>query len=83
MVERNPNTVWWFSGNDPWQNLANAIVALAADDYRKALKCDDKEEQEEIQKFFHSEWYKTLTKLNPNVLLGMLHEEHKAKIATT
>ena len=83
MIERSPSTVWWFSGNDPWQNLANAIVAVAADDYRKALEYDNKEEQEEICAFFHSEWYKTLTKLNPNVLLGMLHAEHQAKLAIT
>ena len=26
------------NSGDPWQNLANAIVAVAADDYREALK---------------------------------------------
>ena len=29
------------SGDDPWHNLANAIVAVAADDYRSALRNED------------------------------------------
>lgn len=83
MAEREPNTVWWFKGDDPWQNLAIAIVAVAADDYRRALKENNEEEQREIRRFFYSKWYKTLTKLNPNTLLGMLHAEHQAKLTTT
>ena len=61
---------------DPYQNLANAIVAVAADDYRDALTGGDKKLMASLEKFFHSAWYKTLTNVDPDALLGMLHREH-------
>ena len=62
--------------SDPYQNLANAIVAVAADDYRDALKDGNKKLLTSLEKFFHSSWYKTLTNVDSDALLGMLHREH-------
>lgn len=61
---------------DPYQNLANAIVAVAADDYRLALQENDSDLMRSLERFFYSEWYKLLTNLNPKVLLELLHQEN-------
>lgn len=61
---------------DPYQNLANAIVAVAADDYRTALQDGNSQLMSSLERFFHSGWYKTLTRLNPDTLLGALRKEH-------
>lgn len=65
---------------DPYQNLANAIVAVAADDYRTALQDGNDKLKSSLERFFHSGWYKTLTKLNPDTLLGALHKEHDGSL---
>lgn len=52
---------------DAYDNLKNAIVQQSAEDYAAAFmgnKVDGKEPQDmmnECEKFFHSEWYRTLT----------------------
>ena len=61
---------------DPYQNLANAIVAVAADDYRLAMRESNGQLMDSLVKFFHSGWYKTLTFLNPDTLLANLRREH-------
>jgi len=66
--------------SDPYQNLANAIVAVAADDYRNALKDNNKKQIASLEKFFHSSWYKMLTNLNPDSLLDMLRREHSGEL---
>lgn len=60
---------------DPYKNLANAIVAVAVDDYRFALKEKDNDLKESLEEFFLSEWYKTLTNLDPNVLMSSIYKE--------
>lgn len=63
-------------------DVANAIVRQAADDYRSALKGNKIEGKspedviEEVEKFFRSEWYRTLTKVDGEYLLKALREEH-------
>lgn len=69
--------------NDPYVNLANAIVVQAATDYRKAL-CYLKINPEyapalymvsEVERFFRSDWYKTLTTVSGELLIKKLKAE--------
>lgn len=68
---------------EPYENLANAIVLLAAKDYRKVLKrlvvnpqskmaADD---AARLERFFFSGWYEMLTDVDPRYLVGRLREE--------
>ena len=53
------------SNGDPYENLANAIVLTAVEDYRKALKKysrnpdskSAKAEVDSLERFFRSQWY--------------------------
>lgn len=66
-----------------WEALANAIVKQAAQDYREALKFlrkhpDSKEAMKtamEAEEFFHSDWYATLTDIDPDYLIDRLRKE--------
>lgn len=61
--------------SEPYQNLANAIIAVAADDYRLALRNADEGMLKSLDRFFHSEWYGILTDVDADRLLGMLRKE--------
>ncbi len=63
--------------SDPFQDLANAIVATAVDDYRAALKAKNERMLESIETFFYSGWFKTLTTLDPRELVTRLRAERK------
>ena len=56
----------------PEQLLANAIILQAVNDYRAR---SDKRTIGEIERFFRSEWFAILTKLDGEALLGKLREE--------
>lgn len=60
---------------DPFQSLANAIIAEAADDYRVALVCKDEATLASLDDFFSSEWYGILTDLDPVALRESLEKE--------
>lgn len=60
---------------DPFADLANAIVACAADDYRTALKEGDRRSLASLERFFHSRWYALLTRLDPDNLISRLKAE--------
>ena len=70
-------------GCDPYENLANAIVAQAAQDYLSALKRLKKnprnrtamDEAMQMEKFFHSGWYEILTDVDPDYLIRKLREK--------
>lgn len=62
-------------GQDPYQKLANAIVAVAADDYRSALKNKDQYLQESLENFFRSNWYRELTEVDGEFLLDALKKD--------
>ena len=70
-------------GSDPYQNLANAIVAQAAQDYLSALKRLKKnprnrmamDEAMQLEHFFHSGWYGVLTNVDPDYLIRKLREK--------
>lgn len=56
----------------PEQLLANAIILQAVNDYRAR---SDKRTIDEIERFFRSEWFAMLTKLDGEALLEKLREE--------
>jgi len=68
---------------DPYEKLARAIVLQAVKDYRDALKKLKKRPDyvpaektiKEVERFFHSDWYKELTTIEPEILLRKLEEE--------
>lgn len=65
-----------------YENLANAIIESAVDDYRGALQYMKQHPRsrlagghvKELERFFHSEWYECLTDLNADFLLRKVRE---------
>ncbi len=63
------------------ENLANAIIVKAADDYRKALRGEGYGNYSagqviaECERFFRSTWMTMLTKLDGEVLIEKLKNE--------
>ena len=70
---------------DGYENLANAIILQAVKDYRKALRKLNRNSQNkdarrtvsEVEKFFRSDWYKTLTSVDGELLIKKLREESR------
>ena len=68
---------------NPYEKLANAIVLQAVSDYRAALKKVKKNSNNrdaidgslQIEKFFRSEWYQTLTSVDGEYLIDRLRKE--------
>ena len=65
---------------DPYQNLANAIVCVAADDYRTALEKNAQPLLLSLQHFFRSAWCGILTSVDTERLMGALDAEHAARL---
>lgn len=57
--------------------LANAIILQACKDYRKALRGYKKNEIMKIRKFFHSQWYNELTKVNGDYILREIERQER------
>lgn len=68
---------------DAYENIANAIILLAVKDYRQALKLLSKNPHSrsamaavnEMERFFRSDWYETLTSVDGEMLIRKLREE--------
>ena len=68
---------------DAYENLANAIILLAVKDFRQALKLLSKNPHSrsamaavnEMERFFRSDWYETLTSVDGEMLIRKLREE--------
>ena len=68
---------------DPYRRLAEAIVLATVNEYRKALKrlCKYPKdtaalaEKDKCEKFFHSNWYGMLTRVDGDMLIRKLQEE--------
>ena len=66
-----------------WEDLAQAIIMKAVEDYRKARRRvrhfpDQKGAQvtiREVERFFRSDWFTVLTSIDGAVLLKKLKEE--------
>ena len=74
---------------DPYVALANGIILQACKDYRKyyrlhlrTYRIGDKpnEKLEELEKFFRSERYKTLTSVDGEYVMKRIREDVKAQI---
>ena len=67
---------------EAYEDLANAIIKLAVDDYRSALlhlkrNPDSESAQAEVkrqERFFYSNWYEMLTNLDASYLLRKVKE---------
>jgi len=57
-----------------YEDLAEAIVLRAVTDYRSSNNPDT---LWEIERFFRSEWFKVLTKINGKDLIRVLRKEKK------
>ena len=62
-------------GTDPYRNLASAIIAVAVDDYRYALRTDNEALKSDLKEFFSSDWYKMLTTIKPEDIIDAVTEE--------
>lgn len=68
---------------EPYENLANAIVVLAAKDYRSALRRQkrhpgNKETQhtiDRLERFFRSAWYEVLTDVEGEYLIERIKKQ--------
>ena len=68
---------------DFYTDLANAIIIQAVKDYRNALKTlkhypryePAKEVVAEVEEFFRSEWYRTLTSVDADMLMTKIRRE--------
>ena len=68
---------------NPYERLANAIVLQAVSDYRTVLQKIRKNpknkeavgEALQIEKFFLSQWYQTLTSVDGEYLINRLRKE--------
>ena len=66
-----------------WEDLAQAIIMKAVEDYRKARRRvrhfpDQKGAQatiREVEKFFRSRWFAQLTDIDGEILIKRLREE--------
>ena len=66
-----------------YENLANAIILQAVEDYRKVLRTlslyphdrDTRSEKQSVTRFFRSDWFKVLTNLDPETLIERLNKE--------
>jgi hypothetical protein len=69
--------------NTPYENMANAIILRAVEDYREALGTlryspHDKDafiSKDEIERFFCSGWFGLLTGIDPEMLMNRLRKE--------
>ena len=68
---------------DGYEKLANGIILLAVKDYRSALKklkrnpknAAANDTVHEVERFLRSDWYKTLTSVDGEMLIRKLREE--------
>lgn len=69
---------------DPYENLANAIILTAVDEYRRALKRYEKNPKstvakadiDELERFFRSKWYSALTTIDGELLIRKICAEY-------
>ena len=72
---------------DPYEQLANAIILRAVEDYRDALKKLKKRPKygpaqdlkNEVERFFRSYWYRELTSVDGEILIKKLQAEVSEK----
>ena len=73
---------------DCYQELASAIVLQAGKDYKSALfLLEDKpkdraalHDKKSLERFFQSNWYATLTEIDPNRLMSEVQRQVKVEV---
>ena len=68
---------------NPFENLINAIILQAVEDYRKTLsrcvrhseRLNYREDKAALERFFRSGWFSFLTETDPEFLIRKLSEE--------
>lgn len=69
---------------DPYEELANAVVIQACADYKRTYICHlrsngkgkkTEKQIEELEFFFRSNWYKTLTEVDGETLMERIRNE--------
>lgn len=76
-----------FSNGNPYENLANAVVVTAVEDYRKVLKKysrnpdsrSAKEAVDFLERFFRSQWYSVLTSVEGEFLMRKIRAEYNLR----
>lgn len=70
--------------DEAYENLANAIIESAVNDYRKALKGHSYDRRKtpdfivrELEKFFRSAYFEILTRVDGEYLIQRLQSEHE------
>lgn len=64
-----------------YENLANAIILMAVQDYRNAVRnkytvgISREQALNDVEQFIRSQWFRELTDLDPEYLLRILHED--------
>lgn len=77
--------------DENYQNLANAIIILAAKDYRSALRRLMKspgnslaeDEVKKLERFFRSGWYEMLTDVDGEYLMNRIRKEEEENESKT
>ena len=65
---------------EPYEELANAVILQAIKDYRQLWNFNrNSYAKKELIKFFYSQWYSILTRLDPEYLIEELEKEANAK----
>lgn len=65
--------------NDPYENLANAIIMQAANDRIKALKRGDKRALKETESFFNSDYFTDLSGANGKYVMKFIDSKFGGK----
>ena len=60
-----------------YEDLANAIITQAANDYRNELRRAKKSHLKALEKFFVSEWFSILTKADGVEIMNAIRKECK------
>jgi len=61
---------------DPYEQLANAIILQAVKKLKKRPRYDPAKDMiSEVERFFHSDWYRELTSVDGNFLIKNLRLE--------
>lgn len=55
--------------NRGYEDLANAIILQAVKDYKNGYRRD------EIKRFFDSQWFKTLTNIDPDYIMKICRDD--------
>lgn len=62
-----------------WELLAAAIIEKACYDYRKAILHNDRRRQKEIEHFLRSNYFNTISTINPKKLINGMREKYEAE----